>query len=61
MRKDRPHLKVLFTSGYAENEIVHEGQLDDGVDLLLKPYTKDVLARRVREALDAPESMSPFG
>ena len=48
IRGDRPNLKVLITSGYAKNAIVHQGRLDEGVELLMKPYTRDVLVRRVR-------------
>ncbi|WP_409522487.1 PAS domain S-box protein [Nitrincola sp. MINF-07-Sa-05] len=47
-----PLLKVLFTSGYTENAIVHQGRLDPGVDLLSKPYTRLELATKVREVLD---------
>ena len=47
----RPALKVLFTSGYTENAIVHHGRLDPGVLLLAKPYRKSDLARMVRVAL----------
>ena len=46
-----PDLAVLFTSGYTENAIVHGGRLDPGVDLLAKPYSREALARRVRQAL----------
>ena len=49
---DKPDLKVLYTSGYAENAIVHQGRLDEGVELLIKPYAQDVLLRRVRFVLD---------
>jgi CheY-like chemotaxis protein len=48
--KRRP-IKVLFTSGYTENAIVHHGRLDPGVLLLAKPYRKSDLARMVRTAL----------
>jgi len=54
-RERLPDLAVLFTSGYTENSIVHGGRLDDGVDLLSKPYTREVLARRLRAMLSARE------
>ena len=47
-----PGMAVLFTSGYTENAIVHGGRLDEGVELLNKPYTRQDLARRVRQCLD---------
>jgi CheY-like chemotaxis protein len=47
----RPALRVLFTSGYTENAIVHHGRLDAGVLLLAKPYRKPELARMIRVAL----------
>jgi PAS domain S-box-containing protein len=46
-----PSLKVLFTSGYTENAIIHHGRLDSGVLLLAKPYRKPDLARMLRVAL----------
>lgn len=46
-----PTLKVLFTSGYTENAIVHHGRLDRGVSLLSKPYTRLELASKVRMVL----------
>jgi len=48
----RPGLKVLFTSGYTENSIVHQGRLDPGIKLLNKPYRREQLAVKVREVLD---------
>ncbi len=48
----RPLLKILYTSGYTENSIVHNGRLDRGVKLLNKPYRRDQLAAQVRTALD---------
>lgn len=47
-----PDMKVLFTSGYTENAIVHHGRLDPGVKLLSKPYRRQELADKIREALD---------
>ncbi|MEX2482405.1 MAG: PAS domain S-box protein [Gammaproteobacteria bacterium] len=49
----RPGMRVLFTSGYTENAIVHQGRLDAGVQLLSKPYRRAELARAVRAVLDA--------
>ena len=48
----RPSLKVLFTSGYTANVIVHHGVLREGIEFLAKPYSLEVLAQRVREVLD---------
>jgi len=48
----RPDLKVLFTTGYARNAIVHHGRLDPGVQLLPKPFTYTDLAAKVRDVLD---------
>jgi PAS domain S-box-containing protein len=52
-KRRRARLKVLFTSGYARNAIVHHGRLDPGVELLAKPFTYATLAARVRRILDA--------
>ncbi len=51
MARRRPGLKVLYTSGYTDNAIVHQGRLDPGVLLLSKPYRKSQLAKMVRQAL----------
>jgi PAS domain S-box-containing protein len=53
LQENRPDLKVLFTSGYTENAIIHHGRLDSGVLLLAKPYRKSDMARMIRRALDA--------
>ena len=57
-----PHVAVLFTSGYTDNAIVHGGRLDQGITLLSKPYTREALARKVRQVLrdqrDAPRPAS---
>ncbi len=44
----RPTLKVLFTTGYARNAIVHHGRLDAGVQLITKPFTRAELANKIR-------------
>jgi signal transduction histidine kinase len=48
----RPGLKVLFATGYSRDAIVHHGRVDPGINLLLKPFTYDQVASRVREILD---------
>ena len=50
--KLRPKLKVLFTTGYTRNAVVHHGVVDAGVHLLGKPYSLDQLAAKVRAVLD---------
>jgi CheY-like chemotaxis protein len=51
----RPSLKVLITTAYAGNVLIHEGRLDPGVELLSKPFAFAALAARIREILDRPE------
>lgn len=46
-----PGVPVLFTSGYTDNAVVHGGRLDDGVELLSKPYTREELARKLRKVI----------
>jgi PAS domain S-box-containing protein len=50
--KRRSPLGVLFTSGYTENAMMHQGRLEPGVHLLAKPYRRSELARMIRVALD---------
>jgi PAS domain S-box-containing protein len=54
----RPDLKILFTTGYARNAIIHHGRLDRGVHLITKPFTLNELAAKVRDVLDAGSSES---
>ncbi|HEX4407790.1 MAG TPA: PAS domain S-box protein [Xanthobacteraceae bacterium] len=52
----RPDLKVLFMTGYSRNAIVHQGRLDEGVNLIQKPLTIAGLAAKIRDVLDMPGS-----
>jgi len=51
-RRRRPGLKVLFTTGYTRNAVVHNGVLDPGVELLGKPFTIEQLGAKLRTVLD---------
>ncbi len=50
----RPTIRVLYTSGYADDVMAHHGVKKRGVEFLAKPYSGEQLARRVREVLDKP-------
>jgi PAS domain S-box-containing protein len=50
-RERIPHLAVLFTSGYSQNAITSDGRLEENVELLSKPYSRDALARKLRHVL----------
>jgi len=52
-----PNLRVLYMSGYTYNVIAQDGTLEEGISFLQKPFTPQVLAQRVREALDRPVSV----
>jgi PAS domain S-box-containing protein len=54
IRSIYPRTKILFTSAYTENSIVHQGTLNAGIALLQKPFTPTTLAQRVRTVLDEP-------
>jgi CheY-like chemotaxis protein len=51
-RKHKPELRVLYTTGYTRNAIVHQGTLDHDVAFLQKPFTIEQLAQKVRYVLD---------
>jgi len=53
MRERYPNLKVLYSSGYTENVIMHHGVLEENIAFLSKPYRPAELVQRVREVLDA--------
>jgi PAS domain S-box-containing protein len=50
--KKRPGLKVLFMTGYSRNAIVHNGRLDQGVNMIQKPFSQAALAAKIRNRLD---------
>jgi CheY-like chemotaxis protein len=52
-RKKLPGLKVLFTTGYTRNAVVHNGVLDPGTHFLTKPFDIEQLAAKVRDVLDS--------
>jgi signal transduction histidine kinase len=54
--RHNPKLKVLFTTGYTANAIVHHGRLDPDVELITKPFTYESLGRKIRAILDAKRS-----
>ena len=52
LAKLRPDMKVLYLSGYADDDIASHGLVDADIPFLQKPFTTDALARKVREVLD---------
>ena len=56
-----PGMRVLYVSGYSENDISDQGVLDPQLEVLQKPFTQDVLIRKIREILDGtpPEKPGP--
>ena len=55
----RPLLPVLFTSGYARDTIVAQGRLEEGVELLAKPFSMPMLACRLRDLIDRKRLAPP--
>ena len=53
LQRDRPTLRVLFMSGYTEDEVLHRGVSTEALAFIAKPFTPDALAARVRAVLDA--------
>jgi len=53
LRVRQPGIKVLYMSGYSRTDIVHQGRLDPGVELMQKPLTQEVLAEKIRAILDS--------
>ncbi len=51
-RQDRPELKVLFITGFAQNAAVGNGLLDAGMEVMTKPFELTALARKVRDMMD---------
>jgi CheY-like chemotaxis protein len=56
VERRRPETKIIFMTGYSRNAIVHQGRLDRGTELITKPLIERVLARKIRQVLDAPIS-----
>jgi PAS domain S-box-containing protein len=54
----RPGIKILYMTGYSRNAVVHQGRLDEGVELLEKPISQAKLALRLREMLDRVDPKS---
>jgi two-component system cell cycle sensor histidine kinase/response regulator CckA len=52
IREMIPDLTVIFLSGYAEDNVVHQGVLDDNINFLAKPFNKNDLLKKIRAALD---------
>ena len=55
---ERPDMKTLFVSGYAENTILQHGNIDVTARFLSKPFSLSALANKVREVLEASESLA---
>jgi len=60
-RQTRPGLKVLFITGYAENALLNNGQLEPGMSVMTKPFAVNALAGRIREMINAPNVLKNNG
>jgi FixJ family two-component response regulator len=56
LAEERPDMKVLFVSGYAENTILQHGKIDVATRFLQKPFSLKALARKIREVMEASEA-----
>jgi nitrogen-specific signal transduction histidine kinase/CheY-like chemotaxis protein len=56
VERRRPGTKIIFMTGYSRNAIVHQGRLDPGIELIPKPLTERVLARKIRQLLGRPST-----
>ena len=56
VERRRPGTKIIFMTGYSRNAIVHQGRLDPGIELIPKPLTERVLARKIRQLLNRPST-----
>jgi signal transduction histidine kinase len=61
VRERLPLTEILYTSGYAEGVLAHEGKLEATVNLLQKPYHPDALSARIRHLLRRRTSRAPVG
>jgi CheY-like chemotaxis protein len=59
IRASHPEMKILFTSAYTENALIHQSLLDPGFALLQKPFTPSALAKKIRETLEQPVIAQP--
>jgi signal transduction histidine kinase len=59
IERRKPGIKIIFMTGYSRNAIVHHGRLDRGTELIPKPLTEAVLARRIRLVLDSDPPKPP--
>ncbi len=53
-RVSRPHLRILFITGYAENAVVGNGHLEPGMEIMTKPFVIATLGNRIRDLLARP-------